>query len=245
MAEPLPSQVAVYPRFPIEVWEHVIDTVYDEGPDKLLVALATLSSCALVCRAWRPHAQQVLFHYVILRDKDALYRFAEIVDASPKLGMYVRQLAFRGYLHVPHSAAVLFLTALRGRLTNLEVLNLHGIQEYEKDANPLPEGEKELPYLPFHFRYFESLLTSISHVRVLSLMCVCFASFGDFARLLSTLRNLRELSCSSVSWAVLGVVPACMAKCRSSHYQNTFLPNLKVLSVCLRAITVQASIDSQ
>ncbi len=232
MPDALTSQVEAKPRLPIEVCERVIEAVYNDNYDFVSTSLATLSSCALVCRAWRPRAQRVLFDHVLLQDKDALYRFAELLHTSPELGTYVRTLELRGYLHVPHSPAVLFLTALRGKLTSLAGLYIYGFHDREKAANPLPEGHKELPFLPIH-RYFPSLLTSISHIRRLDFVDVRFPSFGDFARFLSALPNLKELYCDNVSWAVLGLEPVCMAK-RSSHdSQKTFLPNLEELTVCL------------
>ncbi|TFK81480.1 hypothetical protein K466DRAFT_502058 [Polyporus arcularius HHB13444] len=233
MPDALLSQVEAKLRLPIEVCERVIEAVYNDYYDFVSTSLATLSSCALVCRAWRPRAQRILFEYVLLRDKDALYRFAELLDASPELGTYVRTLEFRGHLHVPYSPAVLFLTALRGRLANLDVLYIYSFSDAEKAANPLPEGEKELPFLPI-YRYFPSLLTSISHIRILEFADVRFPSFGDFARFLNTLSNLKELYCYRIFWAVFGLEPVCMAK-RSSHdSRKMFLPNLEMLAVCLR-----------
>ncbi len=233
MSDALPSQVEAKPQLPIEVCERVIEAVYNDYYHFVSTSLATLSSCALVCRAWRPRAQKVLFEYVLLRDKDALYRFAELLDASPELGTYVHTLALRGYLHVPYSPAVLFLAALRGRLTNLAKLYINSFDDAEKAANPLPEGQKELPFLPIH-RYFPSLLTSISHsIRTLNFAELRFPSFGDFARFLSTLPNLKELACYRISWAVLGLEPVCMAKRSSLDTRKMFLPNLEVLVVCL------------
>ncbi|TFK79049.1 hypothetical protein K466DRAFT_606440, partial [Polyporus arcularius HHB13444] len=156
MTDALPSPGKAEPRLPIEVCERVIEAVYDGRYEFVSTSLATLSSCALVCRAWRPRAQRVLFEFVLLRDKDTLYRIAQLLDASPELGSYVRTLALRGYLHVPYSPAVLFLAALRGRLANLANLYIQGFDDNEKAANPLPEGEKELPFLPI-YRYFPSL----------------------------------------------------------------------------------------
>lgn len=234
MAKALPSHTQADLRLPIEVCERVIETVFDDRYHLVSDALTVLCSCALVCRAWRPRAQNVLFEYVRLRDKDALYRFVALLDASPVLGTYVRRLALRGYLHVPYSPAVLFLTALRGRLTNLSHVLVQELQSYEKFARPLPKGQKELPYLPFH-RYFPSLLASISDICILELVQVKFPSFGDFARFLSALPNLKDLHCQFVSWAVLGLEPACMAKHDSHDSCKTFLPNLEELRVCLQA----------
>ncbi len=232
MTDALPSLVKAERRLPIEVCERVIEAVYNDDYYSVSTSLATLSSCAIASRAWRPRAQRILFQYVLLRDKDTLYRFAELLDASPELGTYVRTLELRGYLHVPYSPAVLFLAALRGKLTNLAELYINGFHDDEKAANPLPEGEKELPFLPI-YRYFPSLLTSISHIRRLDFVDVRFPSFGDFARFLSMVPNLKELYCDRISWAVLGLDPVCMAK-RSSHdSRKTFLPNLEELTVCL------------
>ncbi|RDX43204.1 hypothetical protein OH76DRAFT_1488011 [Lentinus brumalis] len=229
MADALPSPVKAEPRLPIEVCERVIEAVYNDEYDFVLTSLATLSRCALVCRAWRPRAQRILFEHVLLRDKHTLYRFAALLDASPELETYVRTLELRGHLHVPYSPAVLFLTALRGKLTNLAEVYINGFDDAEKAANPLPEGEKELPFLPI-YRYFPSLLRSISHIRRLDFVDVRFPSFGDFARFLNALPNLKNLHCYRISWAVLGLEPVCMAK-RSSHdFRKTFLPNFEGLT---------------
>ncbi|TFK82326.1 hypothetical protein K466DRAFT_304701 [Polyporus arcularius HHB13444] len=229
MAEALPSQTQANLRLPIEVHERIIDAIFDDRYSLVLDALAMLSSCALVCRAWRPRAQRILFEYVLLRDKDALFRLAELINASPELGTYVRKLALRGYLHVPYSLVVLFLTALRGKLPNLSVLNIQGFDDEERAANPPPEAQKELPTLPIH-PYFPSLVKSISHIHSLSLVAVKFPSFGDFARFLAALPNLTDLFCLRVSWAVdrnqhvwRSVTPATLARrsCRISRSSRT------------------------
>ncbi|KAI0705259.1 hypothetical protein C8T65DRAFT_557979, partial [Cerioporus squamosus] len=182
---------------PIEVCERVIEAVYNEDYYLASAAVATLARCALVCRAWRPRAQRVLFEFVLLRDKDRLYRFAELLDVSPELGTYVHMLELRGHLHVPYSPAVLFPTVLRGKLPNLVNLYIYGFNEDEKAAEPLPEGAKELPYLPIH-PYLPSLLTSMSHIQALYFADVKFPSFGDFARFLDMLPNTQELICFRV-----------------------------------------------
>ncbi|KAI0705270.1 hypothetical protein C8T65DRAFT_809800 [Cerioporus squamosus] len=232
MDDTLPSQVEIKPQLPIEVFECIIEAMYNERYSYVSVASTTLASCALVCRAWRPRAQRVLFEFVLLRDKDGLYRFRELLDTSPELGTYVHTLELRGHLHVPYSPAVLFLTVLRGKLPNLLGLHIYGFNKYEKAAGPLPEGVKELPCLPIH-PYLPSLLPSISHIRALFLADVRFPSFGDFARLLSMLPNLKCLSCHGVSWAGLGREPVCMVKRSSYSCRKPFLPNLKRLYVCL------------
>lgn len=218
------------PRLPIEVCESVIVAVYDDRYGLVPTALTTLSTCALVCRAWRPHAQKILFRYVVLRDQDALHRFAALLDISPELGGHVRLLVLRGHLHVPSSPAVLFPTVLRGRLTMLLELRIYEFDPTEKIVRPLPKGKKELPTLPIH-RHFPSLLTSLSRIRTLKLWNIRFPSFGDFARILQKLLDLEELCCDLVSWAVLGQIPPFMAEFRPHGSRSPFLPQLQCLRV--------------
>ncbi len=233
MAATPPSQVALKPRLPVEVCERVIGAVYDDRYYLVRDSLATLSSCALVCRAWRSPAQQILFEYVILSDKDALYAFSELLDASPELGAYVHVLELRGHLHVPYSPVVLFPAALRGRLFNLTELYIYEIDSDEKAAKSLPDGVKELPTLPTH-RYLPSLFTGFSQIQVLVICNVVFPSFGDFARILYALSNLRGLTCDGVTWLVPGEEPLCMAKLRSLGSQKTFLPKIQEFQVCMQ-----------
>ncbi|TFK79767.1 hypothetical protein K466DRAFT_656798 [Polyporus arcularius HHB13444] len=51
------------PGFPIELW---IDILREAQYDDLVPCYAWLKKYALVCRAWRPHAQRLLFHRVAL-----------------------------------------------------------------------------------------------------------------------------------------------------------------------------------
>ncbi|TFK85528.1 hypothetical protein K466DRAFT_494587 [Polyporus arcularius HHB13444] len=229
MADALSPQVQEkLPRVPVEVCERVISAVYEENYYLVQAALATLSTCALVCRAWRSPAQKVLFHCVIIRNKTALYQFAQLLDTSPELGAYVRQVQLRGYLHVSDSCVVSFPAVLGARLTNL-------------DANPLPRGVKEHPTLPIHRLFLPSLFTCILNIRTLHLYGIVFPSFGDFARTLHTLSNIHELSCEEVTWALLGQFPLCIASSRSQNSEQTFLPNLTWLRVCCKASAVTGS----
>ena len=236
--------VEVKPRLPIEVCERVIEAVFDDRYRLVPTATATLSRCALVCRAWRSCAQKARFKYVSIRDKDALYRFAGLISSYPELGSYVRILSVHGYLHIPYSPAVLFPTVLSGMMKNLSELYILGFNDTQKAAEPLSDGKKELSTLPIH-RYFPSLLAPFSFIHTLYLTHVKFPSFGDFARVLHTLSGLRTLSCGHVSWAVLGQVPIFMENNRLSdrHWQNKFLPDIQTLAVCSCNFRSADSID--
>ncbi|KAI0692843.1 hypothetical protein C8T65DRAFT_71124 [Cerioporus squamosus] len=217
------------PRLPIELCEHVMDAVYDFYYQFVVGSLRTLSRCALVCRAWRPRAQMILFDFVLVRDSDALHRLAAQLDESPRLRGYVHRLALRGYLHVPASTAVLFPTILRLRLPNLTHVYLQELMPEEKAASPLPADVKELPAVPIH-PYFPSVLSSFNYIRKLDLVRIRFCSFGDFGRVLHPLTNLRELYCDNVSWGVFGRPPPCMRlKASLGRDRKPFLPKLHTL----------------
>ena len=223
------------PRLPVEVCERIIEHVYSSRQDLIPAMRATLCNCALVCRAWRPRAQIILFKRVEVRDKDSLYRLAELLHStSGDLGSYIRTLDIRGHLNVPQSPAVLFPSVVGRRLANLSRLTITGFgcNNGPRDGHCSRLGSKtELPCLPVH-PYFPSLMSPVSHIHRLSLTMLTFPSFADFARVLATLRNLRYLWCQTVSWTALGPESRCMAKDRPHDSRHTFLPKLEMLEVC-------------
>ncbi|TFK84244.1 hypothetical protein K466DRAFT_602165 [Polyporus arcularius HHB13444] len=218
------------PRLPVELCERVIDAVYDFYYQFVVGSLVTLSRCALVCRAWRPRAQMVLFDFVLVRDTDALHRLAALLDEAPRLRRYVRRLALRGYLHIPASTVVLFPTILRLRLPNLTHVYLQEIMPAEKADYPLPPNVKELPAVPTH-RYFPSVVSTFNYIRKLDFVRIRFCSFGDFGRVLQPLSNLQELYCDTVSWEVFGRLPPCMLKATLNDRgrRKAFLPRVHFL----------------
>lgn len=223
-------------RLPIELCEFVIDAVYDFYYQFIEASLVTLSACALVCRAWRPHAQMILFDTVLVRDSTTLRRFAVLLDKSPHLRGYVHRLAVRGYLHVPTSPAVLFPTVVHLRLPNLTHIYLQEITPEEKSTCSLPPNMKELPSVPIH-PYFPSLLATFNYVRRVDLVRLRFSSFADLCRVLSSLPNLPQLLCDNVSWDVFGTLPSfvwsAILNRQSPGRRKPFLPKLSQLYVRL------------
>ena len=63
MARTQPAVAQGSPGFPIELW---IDILREAQYDDLVPSYGRLKKYALVCRAWRPHAQRLLFHRVAL-----------------------------------------------------------------------------------------------------------------------------------------------------------------------------------
>ncbi|RDX43749.1 hypothetical protein OH76DRAFT_1183293 [Lentinus brumalis] len=217
------------PRLPIELCERVIEAIYSERFYLVSEALTTLARCSLICRAWRPRAQMILFTYVLLKDKQMLHRFAALLDSAPHLGRYVRTLSLRGHHHRPDSTVVLFPTVLRNRLPSLVRLSIAEEQAAtpEVDSEPSPV-KKPPPCLPIHPR-FSSLIAPFAHVRELNLSNTNFPSFGDLCRILDRLSGLREILALSVSYNVLGLLPQCVLKNVCGGTSKRFLPNLRAL----------------
>ncbi|KAI0705258.1 hypothetical protein C8T65DRAFT_237554 [Cerioporus squamosus] len=221
-------------RLPVEICERVIESIYDERFYRVSDALAALSRCSLVCRAWRPRAQTMLFTYVLLKDKDMLHRFAALLDRAPHLGRYVRTLSLRGHHHRPDSTVVLFPTVLRNRLPSLVRLSI--AQEQAVDSAQLSDkvvsstDKKPPPCLPLHPRY-PLLIAHFAHVRELNLSHTTFPSFGDLCRTLDTLTSLREILALSVSYIVLGLQPQCVLRNLDGYSgrPKRFLPKLRAL----------------
>lgn len=219
------------PRLPIELCEKVIEGIYSERFYLVSDALATLSRCSLVCRAWRPRAQMILFTYVLLKDKEMLHRFAALLDRAPHLGRYVRTLSLRGHHHRSDSIVVLFPTVLRRRLPSLVRLSIAEEQAAPPDVPSEPSANKKPPpCLPIHPR-FSSLIAPFAHVRELNLSNTNFPSFGDLCRILDPLTGLREILALSVSYNVLGLLPQCVLKNVGGGKYKRFLPNLRALLV--------------
>ncbi|RPD82706.1 hypothetical protein L226DRAFT_35240 [Lentinus tigrinus ALCF2SS1-7] len=175
------------PRLPFEVCERVIECVLlEHRRGGLPETLKTLSFCALVCRAWRPCAQRVLFRHVVLRDVNAFHRFAALLDVSPALGDHVWTLGMWGNFCVPDSVAVQCPIVLGTRLAGLVSLSIVDLVPYGRrttepsaELEPHPARKKTdttLSCWPIH-PYFSSALKSISHIRELNLQNVRLSSF--------------------------------------------------------------------
>ncbi|EMD34658.1 hypothetical protein CERSUDRAFT_86071 [Gelatoporia subvermispora B] len=64
---------------PLEIWDEIID-YFGEAGDRL-----TLSSCALVCRAWLPRARSHLFRVIYVHTPRHLRRLTKALDRSPEI----------------------------------------------------------------------------------------------------------------------------------------------------------------
>ncbi len=226
------------PRLPLEVCESVIDRVHHPSlfdHHATMYSCAALSQCSLVCRAWRPRAQKLLFYAVELRTAYLLYAFVELLDESPGIATYVHVVLIHGSTHYTPGDSVfpLFPTVLAGKLPNLQEMSVYGtgIKSWRSPRKRSPRvlGRKfTLPHLPLH-PWFYTLLDELRHLTVLRLGVLTFPSFGDFARILHRLTGLQSLVCDALDWSNLGLVPLCTLGLGGER--GEFLPALCSLKV--------------
>ncbi|KAI1784991.1 hypothetical protein LXA43DRAFT_171791 [Ganoderma leucocontextum] len=180
-------------HIPTEVCENIIDMLYSAYTPDTSKNVATLHSCAFVCRDWRVRSQRVLFHKVQLSDTTSLHRLFTILDAGQ-------------HLHTTASIFALFPAVLAGKLPNVKGIDivhiLPGTTWFSRTSHQ-PEKAKALPYIPLHPR-FPNFLSSFTALSFLLLEYTTFRSFSEFARMLHGLPNLAALACISVRWIAPG-----------------------------------------
>ncbi|KAM5543446.1 hypothetical protein V8D89_002697 [Ganoderma adspersum] len=221
------------PQLPIEVWQLVMDTVWDATTyTTFYTNQADYRAWALVSHAWRTCAQAVLFRTVELSDPALLHRFAALLNAAPHLAAYVRTLRpYSRDLHTRDNVVALLPAVLSleraggGGLPNLRTLLLTRITEqdtWHPHAARVP-SVRELGYMPLDLSpdaeryghgcpdFRQGLELHFAGVSELYLSYVTFETFGALVQVLHGLRNLRLLSCLEIRWCELGPVPQCLA----------------------------------
>lgn len=192
---------------PTEVCENIIDMLYSLIPQETLANIATLHSCALVCRDWRVRSQRRLFNFVQLSDITSLRRLSVILDNGPQLRGYVYRVELTGcHLHNTTSIFALFPVLFAGKLPNLveiDVVHLGETEEAEFSKKAVSQKAKSTPYIPLH-PCFAALLRSFISVSELYLISTTFRSFGELLRIIRALTNLQALTCRSVCWITTG-----------------------------------------
>ena len=223
-------------HIPIEVFENVIEMLYSgNNIQDQLVHVGALRSCSLVCRAWRPRAQMMLFSAVILDNVSSLYKLASTLDDAPHLSSYVRDLHLTGRsLHTGTSLLALFPSVLGSKALNLRRLDVRHILDstaWYPDASKATK-EKQLPCLPLH-PIFPRQLSFFRAITDLHLEAITFPNFGDFARMITVLPNLHTLGCLGVQWITLGTLPMCMRLGEGPRASSrSFAFRLRDLRVC-------------
>lgn len=161
------------PALPIEVWECVIDHLWDDH--------RTLIACVLVCRTWYPRSRLHILGCVAFNDTKQIHQLAKLARMSSPDTDLIRRVIFRGGLRpgehrpVPHLGT--FAAMLAGRLTNLGMLCV-------ANADWQPSMLQPDVFLNL------SIFTSITE---LSLNDVRMPSAQTFGQLVCALPNLQAL----------------------------------------------------
>ena len=189
--------------------------LYSQHTRDTLSNIATLSRCALVCRAWRVRSQRMLFYKIQLSAGSSLHRLIATLDSGQYLREYVHEVVLAEYHpHATTSIFALFPAVFAGKLPNLKsidvILQLHSTETEETSElypdRPNRQEFKPLQHagaVPLHPR-FSNFLSSFTAVSSMCLDGITFRSFTEFARMLRGLPNLEDLGCHSVRWITRG-----------------------------------------
>ncbi|RPD82048.1 hypothetical protein L226DRAFT_607244 [Lentinus tigrinus ALCF2SS1-7] len=168
-------------RVPFELSDYIIDFLHADSK--------ALNACSLTCRSWAPAARFHLFHSVALQNRDYMTPFQRLLDTSPDLGWYVRQLTVAKFVDTG------------------KVAPAHDQQ--------LPTVvEQALPQIFMHIPSLRTL--SLSHVdmrcitglaglphpsvTVLSLSYCQFDEFADIPALVACFPHLTDLALAGLTW---------------------------------------------
>lgn len=170
-------------QLPPELHDAIIDYFYDDP--------AMLARCALVGRSWLPAVRFHSWHHLSLKcTTSSLRRFSEVLDASPVIAYYVRDVVVTQKksqfctwedLHLLDAAL-----ALLSRLPNLLQLTLDGLW-FGGPAEDISGAYQPTPYI------FPS-------VRSLVISTCSFQAFADVQNLCAAFPALRSVHFDGIWW---------------------------------------------
>lgn len=174
----VPSSQSIMPPIPPELCDHVVDFLHHD--------LSSLRECSLTCRAFIPTTRVHLFHTISLHTPKLCTAFGRLLDMSPYLGYYVRELSIarlgaRTGME-KHSDVADFEA---GELLSLILHHLSGVQTLEFYLTDLPQTFRPQCHAP---------LTE------LSLVACSFSAFDDFVDLFYSFPRLEHLHLDTIRW---------------------------------------------
>ncbi|KAL1949205.1 hypothetical protein VTO73DRAFT_11011 [Trametes versicolor] len=112
------------PVLPQELDELILEFVIDDSID--LIIYETLTQCALVCRAWRPKSQAILFRKALFveweSDVSTLYNYRRFLVEHPRFLPLIRRVEFA----MPYCNLSLLYDILAIRLPALQTIVING-----------------------------------------------------------------------------------------------------------------------
>ena len=174
------------PKLPVEVWERVIDHLWEDYPELL--------ACSLVCRAWLPRSGFHLLNRALLQSRSDVYRLAKNLQSSEGLRKRMHTLIVRGGRTEATRIAIPQIGTLAATL-----------------ARSPPQAEelglwhamwRDIPDDTFLH------LTRFTSVTRLTLAYVTFPNVLTFGRLIFALPCLGVLACRDISFDKNGTAVA-------------------------------------
>lgn len=166
------------PRLPTEVCEEIISFVAKgEWSQK------TLRACTLVCRSWLPRSRIELFRYPHVEDK-GICKFVDTVTTYPPLVVNAQEL----------SLAV-------SRQSDPDN-HAECVYRFFRDIIPLLQSITSLVYynIPVPYLHLPFFSSGLKFLTSLELVYIEADSFGDFVRLVSFHKHLKELTICECSF---------------------------------------------
>ncbi|PCH33762.1 hypothetical protein WOLCODRAFT_112452 [Wolfiporia cocos MD-104 SS10] len=164
------------PFLPPEISDYILDYLHDDT--------RSLAACSLTCRDWVPTARYHLFASVTLHSARLCAAFANLVQRSPLIAPYVRELNVSKLSKHAESDSLLVERTLRTILTRLEQTHTLSVSLLNAQSIAI----------------MQSSLTRNPSVTELHLQFCEFATFGDVIDLLSAFPELESLALRGVSW---------------------------------------------
>lgn len=182
------------PYFPVEVIEHVIDSIYelyyDDNDMMVEDQYAMWKACALTCRAMVPRSQYWLFLRIRLSTQRQAENLAHVLRDNPAIGKHVQ---------------VLGLFGPRDRKAGT-----HGKQQqYDGWISWIPQvlapRMKNLKKLVLRFNIYANshpmlamMITAFKSIQWLTVSSISFPTYGHCARLVRAFPHLRHLQLSNI-----------------------------------------------
>ncbi|KAI0737223.1 hypothetical protein C8Q80DRAFT_1115515, partial [Daedaleopsis nitida] len=190
---------------PPEICERIFDAVndHDGSLPQALMARHTTRSCAIVCKAWRPHAQPWLVRTVILSTVEEMSTFALALKRKPYTLPINQSIYINQRLNSQDQNMVtLFPARLGPLLVNLRSLRIRVRSTLTPGQNDSRTGT--VPHLPIHPRHPLSF-HDFRHLANLDLTNIVFPFFSSFVHCLRSSPGLRTLTCNNLQWSCFDV----------------------------------------
>ncbi|OSD03323.1 hypothetical protein PYCCODRAFT_261971 [Trametes coccinea BRFM310] len=240
------------PKLPIELW---IQILHEAQYDDLLPRYRWLRRYSLVCRAWRPHAQELLFAHVSLRGSNHCQSFQRAILSArdPAHGEKLRTSVRTLSITMDHQDIYADVLRLCPNVRELHVCMYHASFRTESLTAlgaALPRTVKALRVRTYHYTALFQLLTLFPHIEYLEVDCSTVpARMPDPLPLPPPRWRLRELRYANlhrgahgfIEWALSGAgkgsretLEALRVHCPS--FNPSVLPSLGVSR--LRSLTI-------